>query len=86
MGLFSKKRIEGEWVNEGWTTVQQANPERHILEIVCRTENGMVVEVRTRHSHGEEAQGIVTVDGKDVLPLSIKEFTALYEKGKMEIK
>ncbi|MBQ0084542.1 MAG: hypothetical protein KBS52_07275, partial [Clostridiales bacterium] len=82
-----KKKLEGvEWNENGWTTVQQANPEKHVLEINCRAENGVIVELRTRHSRGEESKGIVTVDGKEALPISIEEFSKLYEKGKIDIK
>ena len=87
MGLFSKKKLEGvEWNENGWTTVQQADPVNHVLEINCRAENGNIVEVRTRHNDGVETKGIVTVDGKEVLPISISEFSKLFEKEKIDIK
>ena len=87
MGFFSKKKLEDVFWNEnGWTTVQQADAVNHVLEINCLAENGIIVEVRTRHNDGEETKGIVTVDGKDALPISIKEFSKLFEKDKIDIK
>lgn len=87
MGLFSKKKLEGvEWNENGWTTVQKADPVNHVLEINCRAENGEIVEIRTRHNDGEDTKGIVTVEGKDALPISIKEFSKLFEKGAIDIK
>ena len=71
---------------DGWTTIQEADAKKHILEISCRAENGSVVEVRIRHNDGEEAKGSVTCDGKGVLPISIEEFCELFNSGKLVIK
>ena len=87
MGLFGKKKKNDIiWNNDGWTVVQESDPDKHILTINVRAENGTIVEVRTRHTRGEEVKGTVTLDGKDVLPISIEEFKKLFEAGKLEIK
>ena len=70
---------------DGWTTVQEADAKKHILEISCRAENGSVVEVRIRHNDGEETKGAVLCDGKNALPISIEEFCELYNSGKLDI-
>lgn len=75
-----------KWKEDGWTTLQEADSEKHILEISCRAENGMVVEVRIRHNDGEEAKAKVTLNGESALPMAIKDFQKNYEKGKFEIK
>lgn len=85
LDLFRKK-VEINWNENGVTVVRENDPEKHLLGISCITENGQVVEVRTRHSHGEEVKGEVTCDGKNILPISTTEFTALYNKGKLEFK
>lgn len=80
------KKSDIIWKNDGWTTVQEADAEKHVLEICCRAEDGLVVEVRIRHNDGEETNGRVLRDGKNVLPISLREFRELYNKGELEIK
>ncbi len=74
------------WKKDGWTLVQEADAKKHILEIACRTENGMVVEVRTRHNDGEEKKGTVLRDGKNPLPLSCEDFEELFEDDELIIR
>ncbi len=82
MGLFNRTK----WNPDGWTTVQEADPAKHMAGISCRAEDGKVVEVRMRHSRGEESAAVVTCDGKDVLPISLDEFKTLYKQGKLDIR
>lgn len=72
--------------DNAWTRLQDADAEKHILEISCRAENGKVVEVRVRHNDGEEKKGEIKYDGKPVLPLDIAKFAEYYENGKLEIR
>lgn len=83
-GLFGKKKEIINWNDNGVTVVRENDPEKHIRGISCVAENGTVVEVRTRHSHGEDVKSEVTCDGKAILPISISEFKTLYEQGKLE--
>lgn len=75
-----------EWREDGWTTIQEADTSKHIMEIECRAEAGTVVEVRIRHSRGEEEAAKVLYNGKAALPLAIAEFRKLYENGELEIR
>lgn len=81
MALFS-----GKWKEDGWTTLQDADAEKHVLEIACRAEKGTVVEVRIRHNDGEETQGQVLYNGQKALPMDLAEFKKLYNGGKLDIK
>jgi len=74
------------WKEEGWTTIQEADAKKHILEISCLAEGGNVVEVRIRHNDGEEQKGKVTKNGENVLPVSLSAFKKLYEDGELDIK
>lgn len=73
-------------IDNGWTTLQEANPEKHVLEISVRAEDGMVVEVRIRHSHGEEVQSKVMFQGAPALPMAINDFQKNFSKGLLEIR
>lgn len=75
-----------EWNENGWTSLQEADPKKHILEISCRSENGNVVEVRIRHSHGEEQLAKVTLNGASALPMPIADFQKHFEKDELEMK
>lgn len=68
------------WEENGWTLVQEADAEEHKLEISCRTENGVVVEVRIRHNDGEENKGTCTKNGVNALPMTTKEFEKNFKK------
>lgn len=90
MGLFSffknnNKYKDVEWKSDGWTTIQESDPAKHVLTIMCRAENGQVVEIRTRHTHGEEEQGSATVNGENVLPMPLKEFVKKLQNGTIKI-
>lgn len=74
------------WNDNGWTVVQDADAEKHILEISVRSEVGTVVEIRTRHNDGEVTVGSATVDGKNALPMALDEFKKLLKKGEIEIR
>ena len=52
---------------------------------MCRAENGQVVEVRTRHTHGEEEQGSARINGENVLPIALKDFIKQLQSGKIKI-
>lgn len=80
------KKKEIIWNENGWTVMQDADAEKHVLEISCRAENGVVVEVRSRHNDGEEKKGIVTLDGAEVLPMPLADFKKYYKKGKLTIR
>ncbi len=80
------KKLIIKWNENGWTRMQDGDPAKHQMEINCRAENGTVVEVRIRHSRGEEQKGIVTVAGKEILPLPLEEFKALYKKDALEFR
>lgn len=56
------------------------------MEINCRTENGEVVEVRIRHSRGEEIKAKVMVDGKQSFPMPIDVFESRFNKNELEFK
>ena len=70
----------------GWTTLQEADAKKHVLEIGCRAEDGTVVEVRVRHNDGEEKQGDVKLDGVKALPMAAEEFKAHFLAGDFDIK
>lgn len=74
------------WNENGWTSIQDADASKHILEISCRAENGTVVEIRFRHNDGEEEKGTALFEGKNVLPLPMAEFKEYFKKGKLEFK
>lgn len=83
--MFGKKS-KINWIDDGWNTLQEANADKHILEISCRTEKGQVVEVRFRHNDGEEQNSNVTCNGEAVLPMAIKDFEKLYNKGNLKFE
>lgn len=70
----------------GWTCLQEANVEKHIMAVNCRAENGMVVEVRIRHSRGEEQIAKVTINGENALPMEVNEFKKNFDKDKLDIE
>ena len=74
------------WKKDGWTCIQEADAEKHILEISIRAENGTIVECNTRHHDGEEGKGVVTCKGEPVLPCSIDQFKKLFKAGSLDIK
>ena len=73
------------WIEDGWTVFRENNPEKHLLGIYCRCEGGKIVEVRTRHTHGEEVEAKVLMDGEQALPMSPADFEKNFKKKKIEI-
>ena len=69
----------------GWTAVQDADVEKHIVEISCRSEDGNVVEVRIRHNDGEESKAKVLLNGNPALPMKNADFVDFFTMGKLQI-
>jgi len=80
------KKNEIIWNENGWTTVQDADAAKHVLEISVFAKEGIVTELRVRHNDGEEKKGDVTMDGKKVLPMALAEFKKLFNEGALTIK
>lgn len=74
------------WNENGWTIIQDADPDKHILGISCLTENGKVVEVRKRHNDGEEEKLTKKLDDEHTLPMPLDEFKTAIAKGKIKFK
>lgn len=83
---MKKKEKPIEWNSDGWTIVQEADAEKHILEISCRAENGVVVEVCRRHGDGEEEKLGKNLDGVHKLPMSLEEFKTAIENKTITLK
>ncbi len=75
-----------KWKNDGWNTLQEADPKKHILEINCKTKSGKVIEVRIRHNDGEEKLSKVKLNGTPALPMDIAEFEKYYNKNEFEME
>lgn len=76
---------EIEWNKDAWTMIQEADAERHKIEICCRTEGDMVVEVRIRHWDGNEEKGTCTKNGENALPMPIKAFEKAFNNLELDI-
>ena len=74
------------WNENGWTILQEADASKHIQGVSCRTENGMVVEVRVRHHDSEEATVKVLLNGEPALPMEIKAFEKHFNKDDLDIE
>lgn len=74
------------WNENGWTVIQEADPVKHILEITCLAEDGIVVEVRKRHNDGEEEKLTQKLDDTYSLPMSLGEFKTALCKKKIKLK
>ncbi len=74
------------WNENGWTTIQEADAEKHILEICCLAEDGIVKEVRRRHNDGEEEKLTKVLDGTHELPMPLAEFKKLLRKKEIVLK
>ena len=72
--------------NEGWTSLQEADASKHILEVNVRSENGKVCEVRVRHHDGEEQLVKVFYNGAPALPMDNAEFSKLVDKYELDFK
>ncbi len=62
------------WNENGWTVVQDADAEKHILEISCYAESGMVTQVIERHHDGEETKLTKTFGNGYTLPMPLEDF------------
>lgn len=80
------KKKEILWNEEGWTVIQEADAEKHVLEVSCKAENGMVTEVRIRHNDGERTKGKALIADKPALPMSFDDFKTAFTKGKLQFK
>lgn len=67
------KNHEIIWNENGWTTMQNADREKHIVEISCFAENGTVTEIRKRHNDGEEVKLTKRIDAAHSLPMALEE-------------
>ena len=75
-----------EWSKNGWTVIQESDPDKHILEIACLAENGKVVEVRRRHNDGEEEKLTGKLDENHTLPMELEFFKKAVAKGEITLK
>lgn len=73
------------WKKDGWTAVRDADAEQHLLGVIARAENGVVVEVRVRHNDGEETKGKVLCNGANALPMDCGKFAELFCNGELKI-
>ncbi len=69
-----KKNVEIVWNENGWTIIQDADAEKHIVEVSCFAEGGNVTEIRKRHNDGEEEKLKKAIDANHTLPMSIEDF------------
>ncbi len=72
--------IDIDWKENGWTLLQEADSKKHILEITCKAEDGVVVEIRKRHNDGEEEKITAAIDENHSLPMPLKDFKKAYKK------
>lgn len=70
----------------GWTVIQEANAEKHILEISCLAEDGKIIEIRKRHNDGEEQKITSKIDATHSLPMDIDEFKTAVENQEILLK
>lgn len=77
-----KKNIS--WNENGWTVLQDADAERHILEISCLAENGVVTQIRKRHNDGEEIKIIDKLDASHHLPMPLADFKTAFLKKQID--
>ena len=74
------------WNENGWTVLQSADPDKHILEISCLAEDGKVIEVRRRHNDGEEEKLTKKLDDIHTLPMTFADFKTAFTKGEIKLK
>ena len=82
--VINMKKIE--WNKNGWTVIQESDPEKHVLEIAALTEDGKVVEIRRRHNDGEEEKLKGKLDDTYSLPMAFDDFKKAITKGKITLK
>ena len=83
---INMKKKDIVWLENGWTIMQEANAQEHILEISCLAENKSVVEIRKRHNDGEEEIIKSKIDDNYSLPMPLDEFSKLYIKDMISFK
>ncbi len=74
------------WNPDGWTIVEIADSSAHKLEISALAENGVVIEVRRRHSRGEEEILKKKLDADHTLPMALADFKEAVETGELKLK
>jgi len=72
------------WVADGWTTIQDANREKHQVEISCYAENGVVTQIRKRHNDGEEEKLTKQISAKYALPISIEDLQNILKNDEVD--
>lgn len=66
-------------INEnGWTTIQDADKKKHIVQVICYAENGIIKEIRKCHNDGEEEKIKGTINSQYSLPMSIEDFEKIF--------
>ncbi len=80
------KKQEISWIPDGWTVIQEADAAKHILEISCFAEKGVVTEVRKRHNDGEEEKLTKRLDETHSLPMALADFKAAVAKKEILFK
>ena len=75
------------WNENGWNVLQEADPEKHVLEMGCFCKDGIVTEIRCRHNDGEEEIKYTGAlkDGYS-LPMPLTEFAEAFKKGYIKLK
>ncbi len=74
------------WNENGWTVLQDANEEKHILEMSCFCKNGVVTEIRSRHNDGEEEKYTGALKDGYTLPMPLDVFADAFQKGLITLK
>ncbi len=74
------------WNADGWTIVDIADGAAHRLELSALAEGGVVVEVRRRHSRGEEEVLKKKLDDTHTLPMPLADFKKAIENGEIKFK
>ena len=74
------------WLENGWTVIQEADAEKHILEVSCFAKEGVVTEIRKRHNDGEEEKLTGDLGGGLSLPMSLEDFKKAWKKKAVKLK
>lgn len=68
-------------INEdGWTNIQEADKKKHVVQISCYAEKGIIKEIRKCHNDGEEVKIKGAINSVFSLPMSIAEFEDAFYK------
>lgn len=73
--------MQAQLKKDGWTVIQEANAKKHILEISCFADKGIVTEIRKRHNDGEEEKITKSPNPSYHLPIPTEELEELIAKG-----